>query len=61
MNSRKVWDEANVVAGMFSNKLFAGILLGEAALQVIQLQTMSAWLTGHSADAFLATAVICTV
>lgn len=38
VNSRKVWDEANVVAGMFSNKLFAGILLGEAALQVAIVQ-----------------------
>ena len=34
VNARKVYDEANVVAGILTNKLFTGILLGEATLQV---------------------------
>ena len=35
VNARKVYDEANVFAGVTANKLFAAILLGEASLQVL--------------------------
>jgi len=34
VNARKVYDEANVLAGILSNQLFLAILLGEASLQV---------------------------
>ena len=34
VNARKVYDEANVLAGILSNRLFTAILLGEATLQV---------------------------
>lgn len=34
VNARKVYDEANVLAGLLSNQLFLAILLGEASLQV---------------------------
>lgn len=34
VNARKVYDEASVLAGIFSNNLFLTILLGEASLQV---------------------------
>ena len=35
VNARKVYDEANVLAGILSNQLFLAILLGEASLQVM--------------------------
>lgn len=34
VNSRKINDEGNVLEGVFSNKLFVGILAAEITLQV---------------------------
>ena len=34
VNARKIYDEPNVLEGVFENKLFVGILASELALQV---------------------------
>lgn len=34
VNARKIYEEPNVLEGIFANKLFLGILGAEAALQV---------------------------
>ena len=33
VNARKIYDELNVLEGVFENKLFVGILASELALQ----------------------------
>ncbi|DBA89907.1 TPA: hypothetical protein ACH3X2_004399 [Trebouxia sp. C0005] len=43
VNARKVYDEANVLAGILSNQLFLAILLGEASLQVVIIQYGGKW------------------
>ena len=43
INSRKVHGERNVFAGIFTNRLFLGILIGTLIVQVCQLFIYYAW------------------
>ena len=52
VNARKIYDEPNVLEGIFTNRLFLGILGAEAALQVRSPSSQMALYLNAKTDPF---------